>query len=135
MTAKLKFNRQEIRPMNMKNKKINGLFLNLYFPILAGALLFLSACAVGPKYQRPTAPVPAAYKEAPPANAQEASDWKPSQPSDSAAKGKWWEVYHDPALNALEDQVSVSNQNILAAEAQYREARDAVRIARSGLFP
>ncbi|HLY63010.1 MAG TPA: efflux transporter outer membrane subunit [Terriglobia bacterium] len=121
--------------MGTKNKKLHGLFPNLLFLLLAGAVLFFSACAVGPKYQRPSAPVPAAYKEAPPATSQEAGNWKPSQPSDGAAKGKWWEIYNDPALNALEEQVSVSNQNVLAAEAQYREARDAVRIARSGLFP
>ncbi|HEV2352134.1 MAG TPA: efflux transporter outer membrane subunit [Terriglobia bacterium] len=119
----------------MKNKKLNRLFPNLHLLILAGAIMLFSACAVGPKYQRPSAPVPAAYKEAAPANAAQAGHWKPTQPSDGAAKGKWWVIYNDPQLSALEDRVSVSNQNILAAEAQYREARDAVRIARSGLFP
>jgi len=121
--------------MKMSNKILNGIFSGALFFGLAAAMLFSAACAVGPKYQRPSAPVPAAYKEAPPANPQDAGDWKPSQPSDSAAKGKWWEIYNDPALNALEEQVSVSNQNIKIAEAQYRQARDAVRIARSGLFP
>jgi len=90
---------------------------------------------VGPKYQRATAPVPPAYKETPPAGAQEASGWKPAQPSDAAVRGKWWEIYGDPELNALEEQVSISNQNVLAFEAQFRAARNAVRIARSGLFP
>ena len=50
-------------------------------------------------------------------------------------RGKWWEIYKDPALNALEEQVNISNQNVLLAEAQYHEARDQVRIARSNLFP
>ena len=90
---------------------------------------------VGPKYQRPPAPVPEAYKEAPPANPAEAQNWKQAQPSDGAVRGKWWEIYNDPQLNALEEQVSLSNQNLLAAEAQFREAKDAVRIARSNLFP
>jgi NodT family efflux transporter outer membrane factor (OMF) lipoprotein len=63
------------------------------------------------------------------------SGWKQAQPSDGAARGKWWEIYNDPDLNALEEQVTTSNQNILAAEAQFRAARDAVRIARSTLFP
>ena len=84
---------------------------------------------MGPRYQRPTAPVPQAYKEPPPAG------WKEAQPQDQAVRGKWWEIYNDPPLNALEEQVNISNQNVLLAEAQYREARDAVRIARSGLFP
>jgi NodT family efflux transporter outer membrane factor (OMF) lipoprotein len=51
------------------------------------------------------------------------------------ARGKWWEIYNDPELNALEEQVSVSNQNLIAAEAQFREARFAVKIARSNLYP
>jgi len=103
---------------------------------LAGALLLSAACKVGPNYQRPTAPVPAAYKEVPPpAGSTDASTWQPAQPSDSAARGKWWEIYHDPQLNALEEQVAVSNQNVLAAEAQFREARDAVLATRSALFP
>jgi len=98
-------------------------------------LLFSSACMVGPNYHRPTAPVPPAYKEAPPPGSSAADQWKPAQPNDSAARGKWWEIYNDPRLNALEEQVNISNQNVLAAEAQFREARDAVRIARSNLFP
>jgi NodT family efflux transporter outer membrane factor (OMF) lipoprotein len=97
--------------------------------------LLSSACMVGPKYQRASAPVPAAYKEAPPPSSPETPAWKPAQPSDTANRGKWWEVYNDPELNALEEQVSISNQNVLAAEAQLRAARAAVRIARSSLFP
>src|SRR6266568_6480823 len=92
-------------------------------------LLILSGCMVGPKYQRPSAPGSPAYKETPP------DGWKEAQPNDGVIRGKWWEVYNDPELNALEEQVSISNQNVLAAEAQFRAARDAVRIARSGLFP
>ncbi len=107
----------------------------LRLPTACCLLLFSSACMVGPKYQRASAPVPSAYKEAPPENREEASLWKQAQPNDGAAKGKWWEIYNDPELNALEEQMSISNQNVLAAEAQFRAARDAVRIARSGLFP
>jgi len=89
---------------------------------------------VGPNYHRPSAPPAPAYKEAPPATWKE-EGWQPAQPSDQAKKGKWWEIYNDPELNALEDQVSISNQNLLMAEAQFREARDVVRISRSDLFP
>jgi len=84
---------------------------------------------VGPNYKRPTAPVPPAFKEMPP------DGWKEAQPNDAALKGKWWEIYNDPKLNALEEQVSISNQNVLAAEGQYRAARAAVQVARSDLFP
>ena len=95
---------------------------------LAFALL-LGGCAVGPNYRRPSAPVPAAFKEKPP------EGWKEAEPNDAALKGKWWEVYNDPALNALEEQVAISNQNVLQAEAQYRAARGEVQIARAALFP
>jgi len=92
---------------------------------------------VGPKYSRPSAPVPPAFKEQPPPDFKEAQakGWKPGQPADDRLKGKWWEVYQDPTLNALEGAVTIDNQNVLAAEAQYREARDAVRVARAALFP
>jgi NodT family efflux transporter outer membrane factor (OMF) lipoprotein len=95
----------------------------------AGLLLVANACMVGPRYQRPAAPAPAAFKEAPPAG------WKDAQPNDGAPRGKWWEVYKDPGLNALEEQVNISNQNVLSAEAQFRAAKASVRVARAGLFP
>jgi NodT family efflux transporter outer membrane factor (OMF) lipoprotein len=95
----------------------------------AGLLLFANACMVGPKYQRPAAPAPVAFKEAPPAG------WKEAQPNDGALRGKWWEIYGDPRLNALEDQIAISNQNVLAAEAQFQAAKASVRVARAGQFP
>lgn len=101
-------------------------------PLPAALLLLLAACTIGPKYQRPPAPVPAAYKETPPAGFNE---WRQAHPNDGAIRGNWWEIYNDPALNSLEEQVSISNQNVLLAEAQFREAQEAVRIARSNLFP
>jgi NodT family efflux transporter outer membrane factor (OMF) lipoprotein len=103
--------------------------------LLLGAMLALGGCTVGPHYQRPSAPVPAAYKEPPPASFKEAGEWKQAQPSDSMIRGKWWEIYNDPQLNALEEQVSISNQNVQAAEAQFRAAHAGVGIARSNLFP
>ena len=103
----------------------------------AAPLLFCAACAVGPNYKRPAAIVAPAYKEAPPEAFKEAlaAGLVPANPSDAFDKGKWWEIYKDPALNALEEQVSINNQNVLVAEAQYREAKALVRIARAGLFP
>jgi NodT family efflux transporter outer membrane factor (OMF) lipoprotein len=104
--------------------------------LMAAALALVSAaCTIGPKYQRPDVPTPPDFREQPPADFKEAQGWKQAQPNDGQLKGKWWEIYRDPALNALEEQVGINNQNVLLAEAQYREARDAVRIVRSGLFP
>src|SRR5271157_1012737 len=100
-------------------------------------LLVSAGCAVGPHYQRPSAAAPPAFKEQPPPNFKEAeaAGWKQSQPGDAYSKGRWWELYNDAALNALEEQVSVSNQNVLRAEAQYRQAKAAVGVARAALFP
>src|SRR5436309_855450 len=92
-------------------------------------LCFTVGCSVGPNYKRPAASAPPAFKEQPP------DGWKQAQPNDALAKGKWWEMYNDAALNTLEEQVAVSNQNVLRAEAQLRQARAAVREARSALFP
>ena len=86
-------------------------------------------CMVGPKYKPPAPATPLAIKEPPP------DGWKEAQPADGELKGKWWEIFGDPLLNSLEEQVALSNQNVIAAEAQYREAKATVRVARSGLFP
>jgi NodT family efflux transporter outer membrane factor (OMF) lipoprotein len=90
---------------------------------------------VGPKYQRPSAETPAAYKELTPADFQNTDGWKVAQPNDAALRGKWWEIFNDPQLNALEEKVNVSNQNIAAAAASFLAARAMVKEARSQLFP
>lgn len=95
--------------------------------VLALALFFLSACTVGPPYVKPPAETPPAYKEA--------GNWKPAVPSDALSKGTWWEVYQQPDLNALEAQINVSNQTLKAAQDKFIQARAAVRVSRSALFP
>jgi len=122
-----------MRPMNHRPALLPSAYRLL--PTAFCLLFFSGGCMVGPKYQRPSAPVPPAYKEPPPADWKEMQGWKQAQPNEGAKRGKWWEVYNDPELNTLEEQVSISNQNVLAAEAQFREAKFAVRIARSNLFP
>src|SRR5262245_53677327 len=97
--------------------------------LAVSAVLALTGCMVGPKYHRPTAPVTDNFKEPAP------TGWKQAQPNAAIPRGKWWEIYNDPELNALEEHVNISNQNVLLAEAQYREARDTVRIARAGFYP
>ncbi len=94
------------------------------------ALLFISlqGCMVGPSYRRPSGATPA-FKEPPPA------DWQMAQPRDQLRRGKWWEIFGDPQLNALEEQVAAANQSVAQAEAQFRAARAAAGIARAGLFP
>jgi NodT family efflux transporter outer membrane factor (OMF) lipoprotein len=89
--------------------------------------LLLSACAVGPDYERPSAPVPATYKEA--------GDWKIGQPQPVNDDPNWWSVFNDPVLDELERQVTVSSQSIAQAEAAYRGAVAAADSANAALFP
>src|SRR5258708_27393446 len=87
--------------------------------LLTMAVLLLSGCALGPKYHTPSVQAPPAYKEL--------GDWKPAQPNDQNLGGNWWEIFQDSQLNALEQQINVSNQNLKAAEAQFRQARAVLR--------
>ena len=87
----------------------------------------LAACAVGPNYKRPTVVTTPAFKEA--------EGWTPARPADGVAKGDWWSVFNDPVLDGLEKKVEVSNQNLAAAEAAYRQARALVAEDRAALFP
>ena len=95
--------------------------------LLAIAVLPFSGCVVGPKYHTPTVQAPPAYKEV--------GDWKPAQPNEQNLGGEWWKIFQDPQLDALELQVNVSNQNLKAAEAQYQQARAALRYNRADYYP
>ena len=94
------------------------------------APLLCSSCMIGTKYQRPTAATPVGLKEMA-GNDQ----WKMATPSDGVLKGKWWELFGDPQLNALEELVSINNQNVKQAEAQFREARAQVAANRANYYP
>jgi len=90
---------------------------------------------VGPSISGQALPSRRLIRNRPPIIRQELTSWKAAQPSEGEIRGNWWQVYNDPQLNSWRKQVNISNQNVLAAEAQFREARYAVRIARSALFP
>jgi NodT family efflux transporter outer membrane factor (OMF) lipoprotein len=107
----------------------------LLLPALAGAVVFLCSCNVGPKYHTPTVQAPAAYKEVITQNAKDIDNWKMAQPSDAVLRGNWWEIFNDPELNQLEQQVDNSNQSIASAAAAFVAARALVKQARSQLFP
>jgi NodT family efflux transporter outer membrane factor (OMF) lipoprotein len=94
--------------------------------------LLLAGCMVGPKYVKPTVPLPQpdAFKEY-----KKLDGWKTAQPNDQAIRGNWWEIFADPELNSLEQQVAASNQDLKAAEARFREARAMIRFNRSYEFP
>jgi NodT family efflux transporter outer membrane factor (OMF) lipoprotein len=95
----------------------------------------VAGCTVGPNYQKPTAPAPPAFKETAPPPAIPNGTWKQAQPSDQALRGKWWEIYNDSQLNALEEKVAISNQTLRAATEQYFAARAAVKVARADYYP
>jgi NodT family efflux transporter outer membrane factor (OMF) lipoprotein len=91
-------------------------------------LLFLTACAVGPDYERPAAPSSPAFREVP-------AGWKQAQPRDEIARGKWWQIFGDAELDTLVEKVEGGNFTLAAAAARQRAANAAVAISRSGLFP
>jgi len=112
---------------HLRNQTGNELRKKIFSLAISAALLLISACSVGPDYVRPAFETPAAYKE------NEAS--KSSQSLDVVVSRNWWEIFADPELNTLEDQVEISNQNIAQAEARFRQARALVQAARAAYFP
>ena len=102
---------------------------------LTGASLLLGGCMLGPKYHTPTVVAPSSYKETPAPDAAAAGIWQPAKPSDAVIPGNWWEMFHDPLLNSLEERVNVSNQTLASAEASFMASRSLVKEARSQLFP
>jgi NodT family efflux transporter outer membrane factor (OMF) lipoprotein len=114
--------------------------LRLKFAVLpAITTLLLTGCMVGPKYHAPspsvtaTAP-PVAYKESP-TQFKDTDGWKVAQPQDAMLHGKWWEIYNDPELNALEDKLNIDNQNIKQFFESFMEARTLIAEAHSQLLP
>ena len=104
---------------------MNSLNRKLVLPALIA--LLLSGCTVGPDYVKPGAEVPAAYREG--------NGWKSAEPRDHVTRGKWWEMFGDPMLNQLVEQVSVSNQTLAQAEANYRVAAAIIQATDAASYP
>src|SRR3954471_2570509 len=98
-------------PSRIEMKPLRPLWLSV--PLCCALAV---GCTVGPTYEKPDTEGPAQYKEA-------QGDWIVAKPADAAPKGKWWQAFQDPILDSLIEQVQVSNQDLRAAEARYREAR------------
>jgi NodT family efflux transporter outer membrane factor (OMF) lipoprotein len=95
--------------------------------LLAALALAAAGCASRARYTVPaTAPSPV-YKE----NA----NWKQAAPADATLRGNWWEMFGDAQLNALEDEVTVSNETLKAVDAQFAQSRALLRGSRSALYP
>ena len=102
----------------MKTKRIASTF---------ACAVLLAGCTAGPDYVRPAMEVPAAYKEG--------FAWQPARPRDHLPRGNWWSAFGDRELDALLAQVNVSNQTLLAAEAQFRQSAALADVARAAWFP
>ena len=95
--------------------------------LLASLLLATLGCTVGPAYKRPTAEVPGTWKGEGP--------WQTAAPKDAIPKGTWWQVFHDPSLDQLEQQLLDANQSLTAARDRLSEARAQAHIASAAFFP
>src|SRR5262245_31074223 len=135
--------------IGLKNRRNKPTHLKFYFPspsqvdgqdrglpntmkflalqLVGFAIFFCAGCMVGPDYSKPSVPMTVAYKED--------QGWKLARPRDDIPRGKWWEIFGDPQLNALEEQVAEANQNVKVAEARFRQARALIGFFRAGLFP
>jgi NodT family efflux transporter outer membrane factor (OMF) lipoprotein len=102
---------------------------HLLYSLSVLAIMMMTGCMVGPKYARPSVPAASTdiYKES--------DGWKAAQPSDQLSRGNWWEIFGDPQLNTLEDELTKSNQDLKVAQARFQEARAIVRYNRAAEFP
>jgi NodT family efflux transporter outer membrane factor (OMF) lipoprotein len=95
----------------------------------------LAGCSFAPKYAPPVVPAPTAFKELTPEQSQATDGWKTAEPKDGQLRGKWWELFREPELNALEDQAAASNQTVAASFANFLAARAVVKQAQAQYYP
>ena len=103
--------------------------------IALACLALLPGCSFAPKNAKTPVQTPATFKELTPAQFKETDGWKTADPRDDLIRGPWWILFHEPELNALESQVTVSNQSVAAALANFLAARSVVKQTRSQYFP
>ena len=103
--------------------------------VLTASLALLEGCVVGPHYVAPVTQAPPAFKEAAPQQSADGTTWAPATPQDATLRGNWWELYQEPELNALEEKLNTSNQNIAQSFQNFMAARAQVKQARASYFP
>ena len=101
-----------------------------------GIVALFGGCRIGPPYHAPAPPAITApnYKEST-VNFQDTGGWKVASPQDAMIKGNWWEVFGDPELNGLEEQLNINNQNLKEYFENYMAARAEIAEARSLYWP
>ena len=115
--------------------KYGLLVVRFTFIIALFQVLLIEGCMVGPRYARPNVTMTPTYKEEVPISFKGSDLWQPVRPGDQISRGNWWEIFGDPELNKLEEQIAGSNQTLKVAEARFREARAAIRFNRAAQFP
>jgi NodT family efflux transporter outer membrane factor (OMF) lipoprotein len=100
--------------------------------VLAISLL-VAHCNLAPEMVKPEVATPGVFKEAQPS--EEARGWKTAEPMDDSIRTKWWELFQEPDLNALEEQVAAGNQNVAEMMANFLAARAVVKQNRSQYYP
>jgi NodT family efflux transporter outer membrane factor (OMF) lipoprotein len=103
--------------------------------LLTASLLLLEGCVVGPRYVPPVTQAPPAFKETAPQLSSDGTPWIPATPQDATLRGNWWELYQEPELNALEEKLNTSNQNIAQSFQNFMAARAQVKQARAAYYP
>jgi NodT family efflux transporter outer membrane factor (OMF) lipoprotein len=106
------------------------------FAAALGLMALVAGCHIGPRYQPPAAPAVTApnYKEST-VNFQDQPGWKVASPQDAMIRGNWWEIFNEPELNALEEQLNVNNENLKQSFQSFMEARALIAEARSQYWP
>jgi len=94
--------------------------------LLLAIAVFLSGCAVGPNYKRPTVSVPTDYRDSMAAQTAAAP---------SLGNENWWQVYQDPVLADLIHTALQQNYDVRIAAARVLEAQAQLGITRANQFP
>jgi NodT family efflux transporter outer membrane factor (OMF) lipoprotein len=85
--------------------------------VAAGALVWLSGCAVGPDYELPAIAVPKIFGTA-------ALTPALPTPPPSTELVRWWQLLHDRRLNTLVERAVAANPDIEIALTRVQEARE-----------
>ena len=102
--------------------------------VMALAALW-AGCSFAPRYKVPSVETPATYKENSGTNNTDTNLWQLAQPNDAVIRSNWWEMFNDPVLNGLEEQVAISNQNVAESYENYMSAHAIVREDQAEYFP
>ena len=114
-------------------KTIRTHFGKILFAMALAALW--AGCSFAPRYSRPAVETPVTFKEDSGTNNTDANLWQAAQPNDAVIRSNWWEIFNDPYLNSLEEQVAINNQNVAVSFENYMAAHAIVREDQAQFLP